>query len=360
MLAISACNKKEDDSPTMVDFDRSEMLRDIADNVILPAHQNFLREATALSVALSGITATTGATTVEAAQIQWLKCTSAWKVCQLFNVGTAQESYLHNKVHTWPVNEEFVNTFIMSNETLDERFISTKGSSSKGLAAIEYLLFNANGTAAVVDSLTNNQFAERKRDYLKALGQNLKSVAADLNNIWSQDGRNYYSEFTSSSGTGLGTGTNMLINEMANMIEMMLHTKVGKPLGKHLNNEPHPELAEAFRSRASLELLKSNLQVLKQAFLGGLGKSAIGIDDHLDAVDAKYDDMLLSQKVNMQFEATSTALNNITPDLESAVSNYRQPAEDAYNEIRELLVLFKTDIVSNLSITLTLNDNDGD
>lgn len=359
-LIISGCKKKDDNKPGMTEFDRSAMLKDIADNVILPAHTTFVEKAEALSVSLSHLSANADAAAIEALQHQWLSCAVAWKRCQLFNVGTAQESYLHNKIHTWPANEDFINEYIRGNETLDEAFIASIGSSSKGLAAIEYLLFSSGKTAAVVDSLTAGPYADRKRQYLAAAAKNLKSVADDLNTIWAKDGRDYYSEFISSSGTGIGTGTNMLVNEMANMIEMMLNTKLGKPMGKHLNDQPQPELAEAYRSYASLALLKSNLSILQKTFHGGDDMTAIGIDDHLDAVGAKYDDISLSQKIDEQFEAVSAALNNITPDLEKAVLSNRQATEKAYSEVKALLVLFKVDVASNLSITLTLNDNDGD
>lgn len=353
-----ACKKKDDgDEPSMVDFDRTAMQKDIADQVILPANNAFETETIALETALSDLLTTTDMSNLEAAQAQWRKTANAWKQCELFNLGRIQDDYIHNKVHTWPSNDDFIDEFVQGTDVLDNPYISSKGSSSKGLAAMEYLLFSEEGNQAVLDSLTNSPYAQRKKEYLKALGENLHTIAGLLNYTWSQTGSDYYTTFISSKGTGVYTSTNMLINEMANLIETMLNTKMGKPMGKHLDNTPIINLLESYRAKESLNFLQNNLQSLRATFTGGTG---IGVDDYLDAVGAKYDDQTLSAHILQQMTDVETALNKLQPNLYSSLTANPQATEEAYQELKALLVLFKVDVVSNLSITLTLNDNDGD
>lgn len=354
-----ACKKKDDggDEPSMVDFDRAAMQKDIADQVILPANKSFETETIALQTTLNNLLNNTNTSTLETAQTQWRKTANAWEHCSLFNIGRIKDDYIHNKIYTWPANEEFINTFIQSTDVLDNAYISSKGSSSKGLAAMEYLLFSEEGNQAVLDSLTNNPYAQRKKEYLKALGDNLHTIASLLNYTWSQTGSDYYTTFVSSKGTGVNTSTNMLINEMANLIETMLNTKIGKPMGKHLDNVPNVTLLESYRAKESLSFLLSNLASLRATFAGGTG---VGVDDYLDAVGAMYDDEKLSTHVLQQMTTVQTALNKLQPNLYTSLTTRQQDMEQAHQELKALLVLFKVDIVSNLSITLTLNDNDGD
>lgn len=356
-----SCKKKaveEEQAPT--DFDRKAMLRDIADNIIMPGNKAFAEEAAALSVQLNQLGGNLGVADIEAAQAQWRKTANAWKLCELFNIGAVRDAYIHNRIYTWPVNETFIYQYINGSDPLDEAFVASKGSSSKGLAAIELLLFDDAGSAAVADSLTNAADAIGKLAYLKALGQNLRSVSAELNDLWAVNSRNYYTTFVDAGGTGLTSSTGMLVNEMAALLEKMLNTKLAKPMGKQSGNMPDRTLLEAFRSRESLELLKSNLAVLEFTFHGGPGKTSVGIDDYLDAVNAQYDDKKLSEKIDAQFAVVRAAYDKLSPSLTNALANDIPAMETAYTETRTLLVLFKVDMVSKLGITLTLNDNDGD
>ncbi len=136
------------------------------------------------------------------------------------------------------------------------------GSKGKGLAAIEYLLFGDNNSiGAVVDSLNA---IPRKLECLIALGENLKNVAVEINNLWIESNGNYQARFISSTGTDFGSSTHHLVNEMVGLLEKMLKTKIGRPLGKTTDNSTYLELLEAYRGRYSLQLFNSNLQVFKK------------------------------------------------------------------------------------------------
>lgn len=358
---LLACKKNNTEpQPQQQDYDRTTMLRSIADNVIIPDHNTFQQQAGKLSQAIKDMAGNPTTATVQAAQHQWAACAKTWASCEVFNFGEVVESYTHNKIYTWPCNEVFITKYVYGTDSLTQSYVATKGSSSKGLAAIEFLIFDSTGVHTVVDSLTNSPYGKRRCSYLVALGEDLQTQAAALNNMWSADGSDYYNTFINSSGTGLGTGTNLLINAMTASLETMLHTKLGKPMGKQQNNEPQVYLEEAYRSREALDLLMANLGVLEQTFHGGQDKTATGIDDYLDAVGAQYDDITLSQQIDNQLATVRKKLTMLAPDLSSGIVNNRPAAEEAYTEMKALLVLFKVDVVSNLGITLTLNDNDGD
>ncbi len=353
VMVATGCHKKTDEQP---DFDRGIMLAGIAANVALPAYQSFITVSDSLLGTLQVLQAQPTIAHLASAQAQWVATARAWKVCQLFNLGLVSDQYLQNRIHTWPVKTAFVDEFIADTGTLTEAFIDTKGSSSKGLAAIEYLLFSPAGNAVTMDSLTG-WFGARRLQYMTAVAQNMCSTARQMNDLWRVDGGNYYGTFVSATAVGVEGSTNIFVNKMIEYLEYMLNTKIGKPIGKQTGAEMNAELQEAWRSNTSVTLLKANLETLKQAFHGGTQSTDKGIDDYLNAVNARYDDGLLTAKIDSQFYAISAVYNKLSENL---LASNAQDVEKAWTETRALLVLFKVDVVSNLSITLTLNDNDGD
>ena len=68
----------------------------------------------------------------------------------------------------------------------------------------------------------------------------------------------------------------------------------------------------------------------------------------------------LSQVILRQFDAALAALRAIDGPLETAVQANPAQVESAYQETLSLLTLLKADMVNQLGLTLTFNDNDGD
>ncbi len=356
---VAACKKKQDNQATP-QFERSAMLKDIAGNVIMPGLDSFVAATETLSATVQqwGSTPLTTAD-IETAQAQWRRVANAWKVCELFNIGKVQETYVYGTVHTWPVNDAFIEQFISGSSELTEAFIASKGSSSKGIAGIEYLLFGDGTTTGVLDSFSTSARGVRRFSYLKACAANLSTVAIQVRDMWAENVGNYYTDFVSATGTGLSGSINMLVNAMIALDEQLASAKLAHPAGLP-SSEIDKTLAEAWRSDESLALIKTGVTVLEAAWHGGADTSYTGIDDNLSALGAKYDDMRLSDKVEEQFALVHQSLAGINGTLNSAVKSDRSHIQIASNELKALLVLLKTDVVSNLSITLTWSDNDGD
>lgn len=357
---IPSCTKEKLEQHR--NFDRTEMLDNIANNVILPNHQQFADKTSELNEALLAFTTTPNFGKLNTAQEKWKAAMDAWKLCELFDLGAVKNSYLHNKIDA-EANPTFILNHIYDTTYIDNGYIESAGSSSKGLQAIEFLIFNeANDNQALLDSFMTSTHALRFREYTKNLGYNLKQKADELYEVWDVNGNNYITEFIESQGSDLGSSISMLANEMITLIEKMVQTRLGKPLGKQSDGLPHPELVESLQSGHSLENLKNNLHSLEMAFEGLTqdDMDKIGLDDYLDVLKARYNDEALPDVVKGQFMAAHAALDAIDQPLNEAVVNDYATVDAAYTELRELLILLKVDVANNLAITVTFNDNDGD
>jgi len=360
ILIVVGCRKEKEPNTTPASFDKTAMLKSEADNVALPAFSRFVSRTEELYKALGALKISVTVPGIEHAQQQWIAAASAWKQCELWTPGPIRQQSLQTKVHTWPVNDVFVMQFIFGSELIDESYVAGKGSSSKGLAAIEYLLFPEAGVVAGQDSLTTSPFAVRRLDYMIAAAQNLKTLAAQMSGIWRQSGGNYYGSYVGATAAGITGSLDVTVNEIVAMLETMLNGKLAKPMGKTSGTTADNKLSEAWRSRSSVALLQANLVAVRCAYQGGADSSGTGIDDYLNFLGAKYDNQKLTDKIMLQFAAVEESLAKISPDLGSAMSTQMSEVETCYQELKQLLVLFKTDVASQLSVTLTLNDNDGD
>jgi predicted lipoprotein len=327
-------------------FDREAMLTNIADEVILPAHEAFLARSAALEKEAGDFSENPTAESLTRLQESWLEAARAWKRVELYPFGGTM--LLHTSIEKRPVNEEFIENFIATEPVLDEAFIEGIGSTSKGLGAIEYLIFDPEGgDAQVLESFSD----PRRGEYLAGLAANLNTRAERLGDAWAPEGGNYREAFidAAADGADLEGSISLLSNEMIFLTEMVAREKIGVPLGKDGFGEPSPESAEGYRSGSSLDLTKANIEALQAAFEAGL-------DEYLSQLGGEA----TAEAISTQFETVLADLEAIGPSLEEAVVTRPEDVEKAYQSLRVLVTLLKTDMANRLGITITFSDNDGD
>ena len=90
-----------------------------------------------------------------------------------------------NEIKKWPINTGFMEEIIAGTESIDEASVAAAGSTAKGLAALEYLLFAPADNAALHSALANSP---QRMDYLVALAHNLASTSRELLHLWLPSG----------------------------------------------------------------------------------------------------------------------------------------------------------------------------
>lgn len=356
-IAWQACNDKPLEQRD--NFNRTEMLTSITNTVILPVHEAMIPQATTLVSTAEAFANNPTQSTLDALQAEWLQTKLAWKQCELFDLGPVMDQVIHTRIDKWHTNPAFIKNFIATEDSINERFIDGIGSTSKGLPAMEYLLF-ADGDAVVLDSFTVGTLSAKRKAYLLALAQNIKISSEVLLNVWATTGDHYAQDFIDGTGDGLEGSINMLSNEMVAQTEKLMRKNIGNPLGTETGQGIDPTLVEAPYALVSFELLSANLVSLQNTFNGGTNSTDIGLDDYLDYLSAEYEGAPLSGKINNQFDLVIYKVDAFSEPLATAVNNQTTQVQELYNALRDLLVLIKVDMANNLAVTITFSDNDGD
>ncbi|UZR96931.1 imelysin family protein [Chondrinema litorale] len=353
VFGLVACDSE--DNSDQDSFDRQVMLENIGTNIIFPSYETFTQKAEVLNVAAVTFSTEISSENLSTLQSAWKEAAIAWKSVEMVNFGPIDEKALETSIDNWPTNTNNIESAVDTEETIDEAYVINLGSSTKGLPAIEYLIFNGEqDDNATLDLFQNDA---QRVSFLVALTNNLVSIATEISSDWESGDGNYVATFISLDGKDIGSSTNTLANALIILTEEIKNEKVGVPLGKKSLGEVLPNNLEAWRSRYSLELIEENLDAIDDIFNGG---NSTGFDDYLDQVEAKHDDELLSLTINNQIDAIRTAHAAVSLSMYETLNSNPEDLETLYNELQKLVVLVKTDMMSQLGLLVTFSDNDGD
>lgn len=358
-------------------FDRVAMVRNIINDAILPLHEQFEVEAFTLKEAIRAFNDEPTAATLAAVQNTWRLASDAWAGCQLFS---SQEAVLiQNQISKWPTKVEFIEKFVAEEETLNATFVASIGSSSKGLPAIEYLIFDAEfGNDRVLGMMTDGTAGEKRRDYLVGLGDNLYDNAVTARTYWATepttDGT--YGPIGQLLATAESTGDvkpimQILMNGVSEQLEDILTLNLRGIVNAELGM---PISVEAPYSNYSLSHVAKYVEAFQLTYAGGPDADALGLDDYLDFLEISYNDELmsshiqtptpnhkgkpLSEVVYARIDELMDALAQVEEPLPETIVNSPQTVQDAYDAALRLLILVRVDMVNNFGVTLTFNDGD--
>jgi len=346
-------------------FDRGAMLDEIGMNVILPAHEGLLREAARLDSTVTRFAAEPSGESLLLVRERWLATDLAWRAIQLFQFDGLL--IIHNSIERRPARADFIEEVIAARAAgtagpIDADFIAGIGSTSKGLGAIEHLIFTGSTPVdepasedpdgTVVESFVREP---ARAEYLRAVAEALVRTAGELRSHWAPDGDNYVRTFreNDSDGADVQGSISHLANRMVELHEIATRDWLGRPTGRTTDGIARAEDVEVPLSGRSLELLIASVEGIQRTFEAGL-------DDYLDYLDPAEGEGRLSARIARQFDTALDALRAIDGPLKVAVLDDPATAEAAYDEMRELVVLLKSEMSAQLGITITFSDSDGD
>lgn len=337
--------------PVAATYDRRALLMQLVDSAILPQVAELVTAAQSLADAAEALAAEPNLKSLTAAQAQWNATAEAWAATEPFDLRFAL--LVSSKIKKWPIKIVFVEENIAGDEPIDDAFIDAIGSTAKGLATLEYLLFAADETDkgdadALLTALTTNP---QRMAYVVALAHNLANAAEELQWMWSAEGDNQGQAFIDAdfSGNNVQGSISMITNEMIALLEEVVRTKLDLPL-HGVDGTPQPESVESPYADHSIPLIIANLRGSQAIFAAGLA----------DYVNFLQGEDQLSTAIDAQFEAAIAALAALDRPLQIAVVEEPAALQAARDEVRALLVLFKVDLANQLSITVTFSDSDGD
>jgi uncharacterized protein len=343
-------------------FDRRAMLENIGNNIILPLHHDFLAQVAALQSAAHSFRDAPTEENLELMQQAWRDTAYLWKQVWLFNLGRLTFVYQSRIENDSPIATQIIDNIINGTDPLDENSISVFGSNVIGLRTVEYLIFSpAEGNTRVIDNFTTQASAQRRMTYLMITVDDLYASADQIWQIWSPDNQNYLAEFIDADDpSSVQESIVMLTNQMLITLEAVTNVSIGWPLGT-VAGSIQPDLVEAPYSGYSVERLRSFFEVLRATYNGSTdAENGLGFDDYLNSFGAMYNDLPLADEINREIDDIFATLDSINEPLDAALTAQPDLVQTLYDECRDLVIIMKTDMTSQLGVTITFSDADGD
>lgn len=339
---LQACS--DTSAPTDSNFDRRQMLQDVADGVIVPAYDTLLHRAEQLAAAVQRLSVESSNLEVELAQDHWIRLAEAWQTARIFNFGPADGllGTLAENIGTYPVSAAKINQRIAAGDTALRGF----DRDAWGIYGAEFLLWNNPRSAPTLA-------------YLRAVVAKLHAEVRSVAEAWNQG---YRSEFIGRSGTDPGSGTSLLFNATVFSFEQMKNYALGLPLGRLAGQAgSEPQAVEGYYSGQSITLMKLHYAAVMRIWKGAApdGTTILGFRDYLMTVtngQRLIDETLMQHgRVEEAFARipTSERLSDLVRDNDSNVGAL-------HTEVLKLTRFLKSELSSLLGIAITYSSGDGD
>ncbi|CAM1333346.1 imelysin family protein [Tenacibaculum aestuariivivum] len=335
-----------------IEYYRATQFKNIYENEIIILANKFVSQTTTFKQQINSFKQTPLLENLIATQNSWKSVMNTWKQLELYNLGAIENSFIHFEINRWKTNTNLINSYIEGTDDINEAYINSKGSSAKGLAALEYLLFSSNNTQEVLNTLTNNNI--RRLSYLLALADDLENKAIQLEALWI----NNKNTFITSVENSINGSQNQLTNAMVSLLEEIIIAKLGDPLGEQTNGVSDINLLEAYRSGYSLNIIYKHLIAIEKCYTGNFKENTIqwGYDNYLNLIGKAT----LNKKIKESFTDCKLKISSIKNPLREELINNKQNVVNLRASFTNLLILIKVDLANAIGSTITISDNDGD
>ena len=361
-IFIIACSSSSDDEQsTIPEFDRSAVLKNYADNIILPRLNNFKSSVDYLKESGDAYVDSPDITTYTELHNSWLEAYINWQYVEMFNIGKAEEIMFFSKTNTYPVNEGRIQENINNQKT---DLSNPNDWSCQGFPGLDYMI---HGIANTENEIIN-QYIQNPLN-----GKYLKVVLNELNNntdLVLDDWNTYRNTFVNSIENTATSAFNMLTNDFVYYFEKGLRTnKIGIPSGVFSNN-PLSNKVEAYYSSkngiedVSRDLIENALNAVDLVFQGkSSNQSPVGPSfktylDFIKANNVSADD--IGSIVVNKIQTANQKILDLNKNFINQVENDNGKMLAAFDALQTIVVNLKTDMLSLFNVAVDYTDADGD
>ena len=361
IFIISCSSSSDDEQSTIPEFDRSAVLINYADNIILPRLNNFKSSVDYLKESGDAYVDSPDMTTYTELHNSWLEAYINWQYVEMFNIGKAEEIMFFSKTNTYPVNEGRIQENINNQKT---DLSNPNDWSCQGFPGLDYMI---HGIANTENEIIN-QYIQNPLN-----GKYLKVVLNELNNntdLVLDDWNTYRNTFVNSIENTATSAFNMLTNDFVYYFEKGLRTnKIGIPSGVFSNN-PLSNKVEAYYSSkngiedVSRDLIANALNAVDLVFQGkSSNQSPVGPSfktylDFIKANNVSADD--IGSIVVNKIQTANQKILDLNKNFINQVENDNGKMLAAFDALQTIVVNLKTDMLSLFNVAVDYTDADGD
>lgn len=358
ILILVTCNKKSSDDDN---FGKKEMFTNYAENLIIPAYQNYGTKLSDLQAAFDAFKTAPDITKLNTLQNAFSATYEAWQYCEIYDKTAPADAVMSTEnSNYYPCSADSIEAYITRGDN-SVASIKSKRKYYKGLAAIEYLLFSRTLTnQEILDRYTTSANANSYKTYLGSLITNLQTIQSSINTSWS----NYSSIFIENVSTDASSAFSTMVNSIAQRTDDLKRMQVGKPAGYQGNVSTiytAPNAVQAYYSDHSIDYMLLTLQNMKDVLNGKAALDGKGIIDYVRTLgySSTFGGNLADDILN-QIDVCIAKVNDCGADYSVTVSSNKHKADALFLETKKLLVLIKVDLPSALGVSINYTDSDGD
>jgi uncharacterized protein len=351
IIVLVCCKpKKKNEEPEPAEsFDKQALLVNMADNVILPAYNDFKSAFDSLITAYSTFSVSGTQADFQIAKQKLHSSYLKYQRMSLYEFGPAEQLIIRMNCNVFPTDSVQIASNI-SGGGYD--LASAANFDAKGFPALDFLFYgNGMSESGVIQLFTNTP---NRRKYVTDL---LNDVSSKVNSVISTGNASYKNTFVNSLSTDVGSSIGFLVNQVNFELDYLKNSKIGIPLGKKSLGIVLPEKCEAYYGKQSVQYALETLKAIENTYNGGSGK---GFDDYLEHLGAQYNGGSLNAAIQNQFSIAKSKMAAIPDPLSTQITTNSAVVDAAYTELMKLLVLLKTDMPSSLGVIITYQDGDGD
>lgn len=361
-----ACSSDSDAEGTVVvdpvdevSFERSAMLINWADNIIIPSYEAFSTNLDLLIDSFDAFKENPNEDNLVKFRSSWISAYSSWQHVAMFEIGPAETVGFQLNMNIYPTNTDNIDEFITTG-TYDLSLSSNR--SSKGFPALDYLLNGLGENDAEILAFYNNGTNNTVFTYTEDVLLDMESLIGTVLSDWKEG---YRDTFVANDGASSTSSVDRMVNDYIFYYEKYLRAgKMGIPLGV-FSGSTLPQNVEAYYDGTiSADLFLEGLSAVQDFFNGKHFNSETegeSLASYLDALNTVKDGEDLSALINGQFNTARDMVQDLASFREEIENNNPPTAMFlAYDEVQKAVPMLKVDMVSAMSISIDFVDADGD
>lgn len=363
VVAIS-CSSSDDNGGSNNDdgFDRTALLTNIADNVIIPAFQDLQTKLLALDIAKDNFVNDKSTTNLDALSDAWLNAYKVWQHVQMYNIGEAtnlgggDEFGFVSFFNIYPVTvADIENAANTGNYDLN----TANYHDAQGFPALDFLIHGvATGDTLPIDKFTTHTDFNGFTTYLEAVVAQMITLNDTILNNWTSSFRN---TFINNTASGLSGSFNMIASDFLFYYEKGFRAqKIGIPAGVFSNGGTLPETVEAlYKQDVSKVLALESLTAIENVFNGNYYNSSVSgasFKTYLNFLERED----LVTEINNQFTAVRNIINDLDDSFYQQVLDNNVQMTATYDVIQAGVPKLKVDMMQTLNVVIDFTDSDGD
>lgn len=329
-IMVSSCNKDDNNGNTDTTALKEEILQDAANKVCLASYQDLSSKADQLLIAVMTLNATAADEDLDKCRTLWRSIRETWERSEAWLFGPVDVDKIDPRIDTWPVDFNDLNTVLASSDVLNEAYIDgldEEHDALKGFHPIEYLLWGKDG-----DKIAS-ELTDREQEYLLALAQNLKKLAAEVKDSWAGG---YATTLATAGNTGNSeyptkrVAFETIVDAMGGICDEVANGKMKDPF-----EAEDPQLEESPFAQNSITDFTNNIKGIMDMYQGKFNEDGKGLEDLVRTYNLSLDN-----DIKTKHGTAIAALQAITVPFGEAILTQKtqvQTAMDKINELADLL-----------------------